>query len=359
MSFSKALYYPQVDITNEHWLKNAILFWDEIRTIVPFSNRNPYLSHTTQFLQDEGILNPYIVNPDHKLVMDLGDDVVNFMGSSEASNLLFHRGGFKNQLHVDKLPREIIDINFSRIHPDKLSYLILNRMERMFTEDGWLLVESGFAMYYMTLLANRICEHETVALLTDNQLSSNLSEAVRLDGYRDVRNGDIDFYSSVNRVRKTQSLAQGLLVNLVIEGINVSNNTSINDLVNYKIKYKDELGRFRTNIARLTKEVPEDLTLKELKEYIYNIYTNEFSPSFNDLKKSLHGAGIKWTADNFLKITMMSAVPTAAANLLGLEIPHAIIAAGSISLIASLVSYNMDKQEKLRSNPYSYLLNLK
>ena len=34
MIFSKALYYPTIDISVEDWLKPAYLFWDGIRTIV-------------------------------------------------------------------------------------------------------------------------------------------------------------------------------------------------------------------------------------------------------------------------------------------------------------------------------------
>lgn len=37
MAFTRALYYPTIDITNEQWLKTAILYWDEISTIVPSS----------------------------------------------------------------------------------------------------------------------------------------------------------------------------------------------------------------------------------------------------------------------------------------------------------------------------------
>ena len=34
MAFTRALYYPTIDITNDEWLKTAVLFWDEINTIV-------------------------------------------------------------------------------------------------------------------------------------------------------------------------------------------------------------------------------------------------------------------------------------------------------------------------------------
>ena len=42
--------------------------------------------------------------------------------------------------------------------------------------------------------------------------------------------------------------------------------------------------------------------------------------------------------------------------LLGLGLPQALLAGAGVTLITSLVSYNQDKQEKLRTNPYSYLL---
>lgn len=32
----KALYYPYTNITNPHILKNALLLWDSVETIVPF-----------------------------------------------------------------------------------------------------------------------------------------------------------------------------------------------------------------------------------------------------------------------------------------------------------------------------------
>jgi hypothetical protein len=35
MAFTKALYYPRIEVPNEGWLKTAILYWDEVKTIVP------------------------------------------------------------------------------------------------------------------------------------------------------------------------------------------------------------------------------------------------------------------------------------------------------------------------------------
>ena len=70
MGFTKALFYPTIDIRNEDWLKNAVLFWDEINTIVPSSIANPYQENTTQYLSDEGILKAMPVNPDNDVIED-------------------------------------------------------------------------------------------------------------------------------------------------------------------------------------------------------------------------------------------------------------------------------------------------
>lgn len=59
---SKALYYPSIDIRDEEWLKTAYLFWDEINTIVPKSlEGRVYNNYTTQYLEGEGYLRPFLV----------------------------------------------------------------------------------------------------------------------------------------------------------------------------------------------------------------------------------------------------------------------------------------------------------
>ena len=40
------LYYPTINIPNENWLKNALLYWDNISSIVPYEdyyNLSPHL----------------------------------------------------------------------------------------------------------------------------------------------------------------------------------------------------------------------------------------------------------------------------------------------------------------------------
>lgn len=353
MGFTKALFYPTIDIRNEEWLKNAVLFWDEINTIVPSSIIDPYQQQTTQYLAHEGILKALTVNPDDLFIKELTADTLNYLNTNEGFQLLTQGQGRNSVIHPDKLPRDISRL--FDIHPEKLPYEIQHQLRRSITRDGFFRVDSNFAIFYMTLLANKICDQKSIALLTDNSLTSNLSDLVRLDNQIAIKGRDYNFdYSGKNE--RYIHLAQGLLTNLVIQGIKVTNASSLEDIVKFKSQHQDELGLFRTNIAKLTKDIPKGTSFEALQQQVEDIYNDEFLPAYRNFKKSLNSAGIKWTSDNLMRIAVFSIPATAVPYAIGLSTPQALLAGAGISIISSLVSYNVEKKEKLRSNPYSYLL---
>lgn len=355
MAFTRALYYPSIDITNENWLKTAILYWDEINTIVPSSMDTPYQEETTRYLSDEGIIRPLHVNPDMNLIDSLADDVLNYLHSSEGRQLLTQPEEMV-AIHSQKISREIR--NMYRIHSEKMGYALWNRLRDYFDSDEWFQVSGNFGYFYMTLLTNKLCEHYGIAPLTDNTYVSNFNNIVRLDNqiipynykFRLAgKHGDPEFIGP--------QLAQGVLTDLVFESISVSEEVSIEDILKFKRRHQDELGLFRVNIENLTKNISSDTPFEQLQQQVHDIYVNQFQPGYNDLKKSLKSAGIKSFANNFIKISFFStgaaAIPSA---LLGLSIPCALLAGATTSIISSVVLYNEEKQEILRKNPYSYLL---
>lgn len=354
MGFTKALYYPTIDISNEDWLKTAVLFWDEINTIVPASISDPYKRNTTQYLSDEGILRPMRVNPDIEIIENLTSDTLNFLNTNEGFQLLTHGRSRYSTIHREKLPRDVSRL--FDIHPEKLPYEIQHILRQDLTIDGLYRVDSDFAKFYMTLLANKICERNSIALLTDNTLTSNLSDKVRLDNQIAINGNEHDFYYHKHH-EKNIHLAQGLLTNLIIEGIKIMPSSTLEDIVLFKKRHRDELGLFRANIAKLTQNVSKGTQFQTIRQEVEDIYNDEFLPAYNNFKKALSGSGIKWVSDNFMKVSVISTGATALPMaLLGLALPQALIAGAGVSLITSLISYNEDKKEKLRTNPYSYLL---
>lgn len=354
MAFTKALFYPTIDIKNEDWLKTAILFWDEINTIVPASINNPYQERATQYLHDIGLLNPIEVNPELEYIEELTVDTMNYLNTNEGFQLLT-QGENRCAIHRDKLPRDINRL--FEIHPEKMPYEIQHQLRHRMTDDGWLSVNGSFAKFYMTLLANKICEHRAIAPLTDNSLTSNFSDLVRLDNQIAI-NGRERVYDYLPHHRDRYiNLSQGLLINMAIEGISIAKPTSLEDVVNFKRRHQDELGLFRKNVADLTKDIPTDASLGQIKQIVEDVYVNEFLPGYNGLKNALNGSGIKWVANNLMKVSCFSTSATAIPTyLLGQSVPYALLAGAGISVISTLVSYNVNKQEVLRKSPYSYLL---
>ncbi len=354
MAFTKALFYPTIDIRNENWLKTAILFWDEISTIVPESINNPYQERATQYLYDEGVLKPIQVNPDDDFIEELASDTLNYLNTNEGFQLLLQSNGRNAAIHREKLPRDVSRI--FDIHPEKLPYEIQHQLRMSMTEDGWFRVNGHFAAFYMTLLANKICERKSIALLTDNSLTSNLSDLVRLDNQIAINGRDRHYDYRPRHRERYINLAQGLLTNMAIQSVNIAESTSLEDVIKFKKRHQDELGIFRTNIEDLTKGIPVDASLEQITQQVEDVYINKFKPGYNNLTKALKGAGVKWVTD-LMKVSLIStgatSIPVA---LLGLSVPYALLAVGGVSVISSAISYNSNKKKILRENPYSYLL---
>ncbi|MBL7784310.1 MAG: hypothetical protein JNM36_00205 [Chitinophagales bacterium] len=352
MGFTKALYYPTIDIPEEGWLKSAALYWDEIQTIVPSSLQNPYNNRTSQALAESGILQPFSVNPDMRLVEELTETVVKYI--SEASNFLISPNADENQtrIHTQKLPREF------RMHPEKLPYEIRHLIERNIDEDGWFHGSREFGAFYMSLLANKVCENHGLALLTDNPVAANLTEQARLDNKVDMSD-DYRFHHYRRHERTTLHFAEGILTNMVVKGIKIAPTNSIEKIINFKNDHRDELGLFKSNITKLVKDINKETSLEAVQQQVSDIYNNEFLPSVHNLEKALTSSQIKWFAETFLKVSLISAgATTFLPAMLGLTVPQALIAGAGISVFASKAMFNQDKSEKIRNNPFSYVLSV-
>jgi hypothetical protein len=353
MLTSKALFYPTIDIRDEKWLKNAILFWDEISTIVPDSYTHPYESDITAILAEKGILKPIRVNSSDRLIENLSDIVLKYLDTNEAFQVIAETATGRNNIHRNKLPRLFDERAF--LHPEKLSHEIQYRLDSFLNRGDWYEVDRGFASFYMTLLANAISENKGLPLLTNNSGSSNLMDTIRLDNKVPMVIHN-DNFNRFNHGSDHVALRQGVLLNMIIEGLEIDVNASIEDIVAFKRDNNYKLMKFRENIIDLTTTINNASTPQMLQEEVKELYNQKFLPSYNDLKKDLNSSGIKWASDNPLKVAFISTSASSIMPMMGISIPQAIFASAGISMIASVISYNETKKEILRNNPYSYLM---
>lgn len=363
---SKALYYPWIDIRDDAWLKTAFLYWNKLHTIVPESIEQPYSTVTARFLSDEDFLVPLHVNPRMAEIEDLGQDVLDYLNTKEGAELLLIDPERSSQrIHIEKLPFAIQDIN--RIHVKKLPYAISSALSHAHDDEGWLYVDSRFAQFYMTLLANRLCESVGASLVTplataeqlairarcDAQIQQTLSSA--LTGWQE-RN--IMELGRRHRHEFPREVAVGAIAQLTIERISIHPEVPIEKIVKFKNQYNDELVLFRQKIATLASSIDANLSESALRQKVQDIYEHEVLPSITNLKKALKGRRIKYGTEGLLKVSCLSASSTSLLATLGLSVPMALLAGASLSLVAAGTVYSLDKAESLRSNPFSYLLSL-
>ena len=95
-----------------------------------------------------------------------------------------------------------------------------------------------------------------------------------------------------NRDIVSKELAQGLLVELMMEKISIAPETPIDQIIQYREKHSSELGRFRTLVGKLTSDLPDDAPLEAMQQHVSDLYLNEVAPSVDDLKKKLN-----WESD--------------------------------------------------------------
>lgn len=345
MSYTEALYYPTIDIKDDEWLKNAILFWDKIYTIVPKSIDNPYKEFTSSALASNGVVEPIRVSCEDEVVNSLAKKI---KGVSEKTiSLEFLKHGRCTEINPYSDAR-----SYFYIHHDKLPLVIQETLfkKNLIDHDGWAMVSENFADFYMTLLAASYAKRKHLSLLADVKMNFDLANSYTygLDRTR---------LSNNQQLLLKNKVAKEMLFNLVIDGIKINPLTSVDDLLKFKERRKDELGIFRHELSRLTGELQFDNveSFEELKGAISAVYVNDFLPSLNDLKRTLTESSISWieSAENFIASLFSSIQLTLTTNS-----PLCIPIGVGCSIVSTGMKSIFKRRSIYRKNPYSYMLSL-
>jgi hypothetical protein len=363
--FSSALYYPYIDVTNDRWLRSAVLFWDSIRTIVPESYRDPYSSPVARELNDEGILEPVRVSSDMEEIESLTDTVLDFLTDPASASVMFSTEDHPSRrIHPEKMSHELR--NLMDIHPEKLSYEIRSNLERALNNKGWYRVDPGFANFYMTLLASQLANRLGLGLITESSTADQLAIAVHKGKPLGSSNSDVPnrkrfgrhFQAFGPRRQLPHEVAPGLLVDLVVQGIELPPNLPVKDLLKFKNNHREELASFRREISKLTTDIPKDTSVEALRQAVHDQYDAQVLPAMKSLRHSLQSQGWDAALNGFLKVSFFTAAPTSAAIFAGLPSSIALLAGAGVSLTASAVLLANQQRRTTIDSPYSYLLSL-
>jgi hypothetical protein len=356
-AFSSALYYPFIEVRDERWLRSACLFWDRIRTIVPESYRRPYSSDFARTLHDEGVLDAVRVSSETEEVQSLEEPVLEYLTDPAAIGM-FAESGPTTRLHRDKLPHSSLEM--ARIHPDKLPYLISKHLDKAVDAEGWLRVEPGFANFYMTLLATNLAQRLGLGLVTDSAIADHLAVTVNkrtaAKAAMSRRGSHYDAWGP--RVTLPKDVAPGLLIDLVIDGLQLPDVVPAKKLLKFKRDHAHELQHFKRKVSALTSQFSEESSLEALRQGVRDQYETEVLPALEELRKALKAAGWNSAFSGFLKTSFFSAPGASLALFAGLPGTVALLAGAGLSLVGSAVHFASQRRRIMLESPFAYLLSL-
>ena len=157
----------------------------------------------------------------------------------------------------------------------------------------------------------------------------------------------------------SRHLAPGMLASLAIEQMAVAADTPIDRLIDFRERHRDELALFRGKVEELAASIDTDLPAEALRARVADLHANEVAPAIANLKGALNGQRIKCIGTGLLAITVLPVGTSTMLGGAGMNETAALLASVGLTLTVFATSYNADRRQLLRANPYTYLLSVK
>ncbi len=336
MQRSTCLYYPWIN-PPASFIRTAVLFWDTIGTIVP-AGVKPYQNDELKSLKDEGILLPVRVSPRSQTVRAVEGAALDYVQSPSARPLLEH------------LP----EYQTARLYPEKLSHRLRHALQEagVARETGRnLIVDRGFATFYMTILATEIAAEKAYAQVTDEALGHDFANHVRSGDQRVPNLFSPPYHRSRSR-RVEMSTAAAILANMTIRTIGLHPSVPISKVIKFRKQHSSDIGRFRSAIFELVRELVQEGDEGDLRERCRAVFKNKVKPAISDMRKQLCLMRLR-SELGALQIAAFGSGTLLTVPLLG---PWSPLAGVGLSIVIGAGRYALDRREFLAKNPYSFLV---
>lgn len=281
-----ALYYPEIAIPDREWLSQAVLYYDQVGSIVPgalefwIEQRDkksathgagvrvdtPLVSRDLEQLWKEGEYRPFhpesLVEGYSPESDELVDDFLKALTSERFQRSLGDPRGwvFDADIHVRKGTPKLFDLLVDS-----------NYAKRSLDNEDWISFERSTAHLYMSLLAKHLAlgDHEHTVPCTSARGSSFRDIAFRLgDNSAGVCVAEILFRNVLPCPRTGMPMAK---------------------VLEFKRRRKDELLRFRREVSDLEDQLSAATTADEIRGVVSD-YSDRKNIALADLQKSASDA---------------------------------------------------------------------
>ncbi|MCT4686573.1 DUF6236 family protein [Vallitalea sp.] len=338
------LYYPEIDIKDGIWLRNALLYWDEVASIMPYDENDFYISPELQYLRDSGLYTA--VRPDALFCSEHYHDFESELRIEFERVLKRHRQTYRKDnrqlIHHEKLnlPNEQ-----HLLHRSKTTNVILDMLQEtghieQELDGRWLQIDKNVLFRYMSILAKylAIANDNGMVIGTDSRPAQNIA-------YKASRNtGKQVFLSYFGNAMPIPN-----------------RNIPLDAIIDFKLKHKNELLALRKEFTRFEGELAIAECPEQLEETLIT-FKESIEMAINDIERIMkeHKWSIRKTLINsMLKVSIPTTLVTAS-NIVGVPFPpwSKLTAIASTTLLAigiGLYDCGNVKDKDIRKNGFSYI----
>ncbi len=340
----KILYYPNININDGVWLRNALLYWDKVSSIMPYNSSDYKVSPELQYLMSTEFFEP--TRPDNVVFSELYNDFLNELKEKVLPyNTDRTRSNF-TRVHKSKIENVLQNC---LLHHSKLSNDILQILEEKniiirTTNKQWYLMDEAISNIYMTILAKYLAA-----------LDNDDDTIISTDRY------NIQNIAYKRRVFSTNYENRKPFIEYSCKALPVpAMDISIDDILKFKVRRQDELKKFRLQLIKLEEalmccedyieikakisefEEEIDLGLKELEQVMKECRWR--------LRPTVLGALINISVPSILNI----------AEMYGANIPQSykgigIVTGALLGCKITMREIGYYKQNAIRNSPYAYI----
>ena len=338
------LYYPTIDIPNTEWLKHALLYWDEVSSIIPKSHDNKLLvklSPDIHYLMDENQFRPIqpedlVFKQDNWQVFEQFQKEFKKVVSDPTFNKFRKKGRFRltSRIHSNKSSDSLYDF---------VAELGLAKHD---DDYEWIKFERKTALLYMSLLAKYLADidanHTTIGTDYAAYEGFNFKKVGPNNGFPVVS-------FDLNNILPTPR-----------------ENVPLKKIIDFKRKRADNLRHFKQHISDFQSKISKAESNAELKEHTINFRDNIIN-GVNDLTAVLKDSRVDSTFKTFRSLinlkspTMIAAAGAVLNNELEfLQIPVDLAGIGlgvmaGMELTGKYIEARNKTRAKLRESSFSYL----
>ena len=351
------LYYPTIAVPNGRWLRQALLYWDEVASIVPMHWTNdeavhealiPY-SDEVRLLEQKSIFRPI---PPDLLLEDDSDQATCF---EEEFRAKVKSREFRRLLGPKYAWRMNASIHYSKLFVSIMVFLQregLGHFDTTYLSD-WFTVENKTALLYMSLLAQYLANVDSsfgthTVTGTDRQEFLSLAYSSSLDLRSEYRVPCLDI-----------KLINALPV--------PSDDTPIEQIIEFRNSNKYDLLKFRREMDNLHRSLQNVSDGREVNELVVSFREN-IAIELQNLQGELNEAQIPVIPTNLSSLLKLGtgtflgsllAVTTGhASTLASTPLEYAVggtVFSGLVTIAQTAIEVHQKKNAALRESPFTYL----